>query len=327
MSDSTAALLLSVIHKEIVPGSTIQGEVYVTVTEMTPGECVEVTFKGRLKTKWTIVEGVRDILTGINDSEAYNYTGKRSFFTLHSRIHCFDSGIMPPGQYRFPFQVKCPFGFPGSFRYIVSNSEDEVEYAEGVVVYRLVGRISASRVRKTAVVLTVGERNSEEITRITGEVVVNVATWGCISKGKVGISIDIDKNRYSPGETAEVTVTVNTQSTKMSAIGVSVRLVRVVRLRDDTGQQQIVTAVLSENHIREAIASYESRIISLSIPSDEVTLQAGTVSSELLDCEYFLCAEGVLSGKCTCCEPPKICKPVTIQSLLRTESISPAFLS
>lgn len=317
---NSAALLVHVESRNVQGGEVLEGVIYLHVSQATPAQELVLYFKGREKTKWSVSERERDMLTDTYEYVTYNYSGHRDVLVQRFPVYQFVDCTVQPGHYSFPFSVCTPTGLPNSFRY-------KPNYSVGIdsgplaasISYKLIAKLEGKTSEKYALRLNLTQVNKETPVPMSGQTRANISTWCCFAKGTVSVAADFDRNSYVPGDTATVAIDVNNAESQLAATGLTATLTRVIRMRDDSGRQHIITNKVSQVALRETIAAGQSpalaskRSLQLPIPKDETMEGAGTVTSGLVDCEYFLAGEVDMEGECMCCgDSPKVAKAMTI---------------
>lgn len=315
---SNAALLLHAESRNVQAGEVLEGVIYLHVSQPTPAEELVLYFKGREKTKWSVSEKERDMLTDTYEYVTYTYSGRRDILVQRFPVHLFADCTAQPGHYSFPFSVCTPTGLSNSFRYKPNGSEGIAEEPPGASIsYKLIAKLEGKASEKSVWRLNLTQALREVPVPMSGQTRANISTWCCLAKGTVSVSADFDKNSYVPGDTATVAVSVNNEESQLAATGLSATLTRVIRMRDNGGRQHIITSKVSQVVHRETIAAGQlaatKHTLQLPIPRDETMEGAGTVASELVDCEYFLAGEVDMEGNCMCCgDSPMVSKAMTI---------------
>jgi hypothetical protein len=317
---SSVALHIHVENRNLQAGAVLQGVIYLHVTQPTPAQELVLYFKGIEKTEWSISEKERDMLTDTYEDVTHTYIGRRDIITQRFPMFLFADSTIQPGHFSFPFSICTPTGLPNSFRY---KPEFLVGIDDGPLVaaisYKIVAKLEGKITQKSALRLNLTQPPANTPVPMSGHTQANISTWCCLGKGTVAVSADFDKNQYVPGETATITIDVNNEESQLIGTGLSATLTRVIRMRDNSGRQHIITSKVCHVALKEEIASGKSpaaatkRTLQLPIPRDETMEGAGTVASQLVDCEYFLAGEVVMDGNCMCCgDSPKVSKAMTV---------------
>ena len=101
----------------------LQGTVHLELRKPFPSRQLQLLVIGQEKTKWKKKQK--------DGKEQYKkkHKGNNRFLFLHQNLHIFDNGMIPPGQYSFPFQVLLPNWIPSSYMFVGKNkAEMKVTY-------------------------------------------------------------------------------------------------------------------------------------------------------------------------------------------------------
>ncbi|RHY18790.1 hypothetical protein DYB28_006980 [Aphanomyces astaci] len=139
------------------------------------------------------------------------FADRREFFK--QKIVLFNvQHSLAPGSYIYPFQYQLPPGLPGCF----DNQSDKGVKAK--IEYSIKGSVDVaglfSKDLKSRQKLTVYAQLAGVVAPSADQKVQTVRLFCCISQGTCSLRAIMDKNMYGPGETPQIHVDVQNQSSR-----------------------------------------------------------------------------------------------------------------
>ena len=133
-----------------------------------------------------------------------------------------------PGIYVYPFKFKLDDNLPGSFR--IKNGD-----SFGQIVYKLKAEVTRPGMFQANVKHTqfiqLSTRLSRPIQSIQASKGANVTKLWCIDMGNVALSVILDKNAYSPGDVANLVISIDNTASDVTLKHVSFKLANNVNMR------------------------------------------------------------------------------------------------
>lgn len=139
-----------------------------------------------------------------------------------------------PGIYVYPFKFKLDENLPGSFSINKGDTFGKIVYKLKAEVMRP-GRFQAN-IKHTQYV-QLSTRLSRPIQSIQTSSEANVTRLCCIDMGSVSLSVILDKNAYSPGDVANLTIAIDNSASDVTLKHVAFKLVNRVNMRANTYSQ------------------------------------------------------------------------------------------
>ncbi|KAF0735157.1 hypothetical protein Ae201684P_002963 [Aphanomyces euteiches] len=285
-----ATIDLSVDKSHYFTGDVVAGSIRINVTQ--PIECNEIAvhFLGKEEVHW--VES--------DNESSTNYDNKHDFLSQKLILKSVQQ-TLPPGDHIFSFEHQLPSGLPGSFDNDKARDIDaRIEYfVKGMVGVTGPAQTSLEKEYKMVTYSAVPATGSPTV----AEKEVEMRLLCCIPRGKRHFLATTDKFPYVPGETAQVDVEIQNQSTQ-SCHHMEYQIVR-----------QLDLVVQGRHHTKNIVASFGQLPViapgttlkqrfQLEIPSDGLKQATrGTVVSV----SYFASILGSRSfGLLLCCLPIRI---------------------
>ena len=135
---------------------------------------------------------------------------------------------MNPGIYVYPFRFQLDDNIPGSF---VCSQTD----FNGVIVYKLKAEVMRPGMFQTNIkntqIVQVNTHLKHQISKVQMSKDANVTRLCCIDMGEVSLSAILDKNAYSPGETANLIISIDNTASDVTLKHVSFKLSNQVTMR------------------------------------------------------------------------------------------------
>ncbi len=272
-------LILENIH--LSPGSTVRGELRVSVDKPKEYDGIYLTLWGAATVRWQVSQD-RHTVTFFN-REMY----------VHNQVPVWEAknsptGDLPVGEHHFPFSFWLPENVPPSFE--GKYGQVRYEVAASITAIGSLTRPSVKSKHLVAAHLIVeDERPRPDILRRYNQPITVVKTKALkflfFRSGSVSARVDIPRRGFSPGEIIPINVKVNNQSSRQ--VSVASVLQRVDTFTESRGTQRTVHRLIAEtvsSPIRPGVnASYEGR--KLVIPVD---VQKTLRGCSCISVEYYL---------------------------------------
>lgn len=133
-----------------------------------------------------------------------------------------------PGIYVYPFKFKLDENLPGSFVLRSGNSFGQIVYKLKAEILRP-GMFQANIKHTQTVQLSTRLSHSIQKVQLSRE--ANVTRLCCIDMGSVSLSAILDKNAYSPSDTAKLIISIDNTASDVTLKHVSFKLVNRVYMR------------------------------------------------------------------------------------------------
>lgn len=133
-----------------------------------------------------------------------------------------------PGMYVYPFKFKLDDHLPGSFNLTRGDAFGQIVYKLKAEVLRP-GMFNAN-IKHTQVV-QLSTRLNHPIHKVQATQGANVTKLCCIDMGDVTLSAILDKNAYSPGEVANLVISIDNTASDVTLKHVSFKLANHVTMR------------------------------------------------------------------------------------------------
>lgn len=109
-----------------------------------------------------------------------------------------------PGQYTIPFSFLLPDHLPGSFSMVKKQFSAEISYKIKAEIM-----LKNNIKYKATVPYTIKQAITEQRFSVSYEKSTEVIRCRCVNKGICTIKAHLDKNAYTPSETAKITVEID----------------------------------------------------------------------------------------------------------------------
>ncbi|CAD8048118.1 unnamed protein product [Paramecium sonneborni] len=300
-------------------GEIITGNIYLDIFKAGyPGGVVLLKVTGKEKCNWTESQTITSTDSeGKQESrtEYVTYSGQTQFYQHRVAIWTFNTSSLPVGQYTFPFQFQLLSHLPGSY------FEKESDYL-AKISYRVKGEIESYNKSykniKHSQPLVVREPLKQNITSLTGQMEVNVATWCCIAQGTSSIKCVFDKNHYLPGDTAYLLVDLDNSECKLDINRIDASLINYLTLRDKNGREKLITRTIVSQQIQgikagiKAVENDRKQIQLILLNKSYPEGIRPSSNGQIVKSVYRLKVQAVLDG-CVCCNlHPAVDVPIEI---------------
>jgi len=155
-------------------------------------------------------------------------------FHHHFPIFKWNGGLIPPGQWSFPFSFTLPQGIPASFNY---QFNEHGRICFGDITYNLMAYVPNTGVfgffqsnLKQKTYFIVNHPTKSESGQTSDSKTLDVTSCCCIDKGKATISAYFEKINYTPGETAYIISEVDASKLKTDVLEVDGYFRQVLKL-------------------------------------------------------------------------------------------------
>jgi len=228
------------------PEETATGTINIQLHQPFPGYQLHMTLQGTEFARWVQRQRRTRRRKGKTSHYYVNVTRRAQLETINQNITIYtwdqNQGMIPPGQYSFPFAFMIPKGLPGSF-YFQRGS------AIGSIRYLIKGFLVPSDPRVPTVQherdLTIRENLYQQIQ--TRETFVNkeIKSCCCISKGNLNIKTYFEKNAYAPGETARIISEIDNSSCSSAISSLKFELVQSINLQAQRFHKSLSSVISS----------------------------------------------------------------------------------
>merc|ERR1711998_131755 len=109
----------------------------------------------------------------------------------------------------------------------------------------------------------------------------------CFSKGRAGLSVQMDKNVYCPGETAQIIGNVDMSKSKADLTKMDVDFIRVISLKADGKFKQLRDTISGKDYLTEGVKPGEKRD-SVYMPLPLTGEVFPSTQGQYLKCEYHV---------------------------------------
>jgi len=224
-----------------VGGEQIHGTVFLCIHHGIPARSLTLYLSGYEKVFWQETktefydkpDGTKGTRVITIDREA-----DHTFFKISMDLVNYPGGF-PAGQFQYPFIYQLPNNLPGVFRHTGSNLKAKVEYKIKAVVDVPHGHDLHCKQH-----LVIHEKINRSIEPRHFIKDHKVRTLCCIPRGDIHCEAYMDKNAYQAGETAQVHVNVNNQST-VEVTNFNVKLIRELQLNTKHGHVNTLRQVIA----------------------------------------------------------------------------------
>jgi len=300
-------------------GETVTGEVYLNLMQPFPGNIVSLKLKGiemcrweEMETRWrTNPDGTRT-----SYQEPIELRGHNSFYRHNFPIFIFNTNVIAPGQYCFPFCFVPGSNLPGSF------FEQENGFT-AVIKYKVKAELtnfqdSGAKLKYCQPLILREPIKNQMLYNVPIENAINAKTWCCLSQGVSKMKCFFEKNTYCPGEQANMMCEIENSQCNLPVRNVNIRLLMNIRLITNTGREKFITEVVNSFDL-PGIGAHETAVennrkvagIFLTNRFRNRAIQPSTTGS-LVKCEYILSVKTVLDGVTCCTADPEVRIPLTI---------------
>ena len=209
-------IFLDINKETFYPGEKISGNVYLYLKKSYPGNQLMIRLKGK---EFVYFAEVKDrLIAGDKGYASYTHRQHKET-TLQFSIPLFswgNSGVIPPGQYTFPYSFSLPINIPGSFfqkRWCLLG--EIAYYIEAVLDPPLKSIINKKGKGiklnyKCKINIVQPKKNGNEYIKL--EAKVNMFCLGCVPKGQSKIHIAFGKDTYLPGEIARAQLEIDNRN-------------------------------------------------------------------------------------------------------------------
>jgi len=235
-------------NRVLVPNETVSGTIYLNLVQDYPGSTLYISVLGD--------ERVHFIDRVAKHKKGRNGQRKTYYVDVHRRAHRSilnksfpvyswgNGGIIPRGQYSFPFSFLVPQGLPGSM-YLCRNR------AQGSIAYSMEAYLqpSNSNIPKlgNSMPIIVREAVIQNIQTQQVKKQEKIKTCCCCDRGVVAFSTFFEKNAYAPTETARASAEIDNSQCKNKINDVVFSLEQSIVLRAGAHSKVIRSVIKSQS--------------------------------------------------------------------------------
>eukprot|EP01102_Stenamoeba_stenopodia_P005146 TRINITY_DN15657_c0_g1_i1.p1 TRINITY_DN15657_c0_g1~~TRINITY_DN15657_c0_g1_i1.p1 ORF type:complete len:418 (+),score=83.57 TRINITY_DN15657_c0_g1_i1:88-1254(+) len=274
-----------------IGGDTIFGHILLNISQPIPARSLYFSIKGYEKVFWQETRQESYVEDGQTKwrSHTDDYHSDRDFFKDEFVIIDHPGGF-PPGCYSYPFQYRLPDGLPGVFQKKKKKMGDKFK-AKIAYKIKAVLKIDSKHDLVSKQHLVVYSKLDAPIAPKHHNKTAEVRTLCCIPRGPVSVEAWVDKNSYVSGETAQIHVKVQNNST-VPVNHFNSKLIREIIVHNNRGHRKHIHKIMSE-------ARYEgcppgenrSRDVPLILRNKHNNYLRPTTKSNLIECRYHILIE------------------------------------
>ncbi|MEW5313995.1 MAG: hypothetical protein WDW38_005524 [Sanguina aurantia] len=311
-------------------GDTVTGTILLNVTKPFPCSSILLKVEGHEEVRWTErVQRSERVLGGdpnLNETRMVAvhipHHARRSILEVNVPLHSYPQECIP-GQYQFPFTFQLPVNLPSTFTFADHGFSEGGRYSDtmGVIRYSVAAECVVPGVftcnLRGARDLTLLQRITFSPAQLTSTAHQHVRCCCCCNKGSASVTARVERGMLHAGETVNVSVSVENQST-VQFLQTEVRLCRAVHLTTGSSTRDHADAVaLAVCPGLMPGTSSRGVPVCLAVPFDA----SPTATGQLLTCRYRV----EVRMKTTCCMSDAVLEiPVVVRGVPPEEACSPA---
>jgi len=252
-------------------------------------------------------------------------------------VFYFDGGVVPAGQFSFPFQVQVPNWLPPSFLWKYRDMDEKYKAS---IKYKIKAYIQDRTGRDKPIygkrVLLINPPMPPPGQSAELHAEKNVTSCCCIDQGPVSVNCMFEKNVYFPNESVRAIVNVDSSKCTGTCEHISLKLMREVRIRAGGTQKGKDFKMAGMREPGFEAKSTVQKMMNLDLNSfsaqfgsqlnaqrkkgkmyaeEEIYLASkvqASVNSRLISCNYFIVVKPNY-GSCDCCRnPPSVKLPLSL---------------
>ena len=204
---------LQTAHPFYEPGNTINGLIYIEITEAVEASHIELEIKGGEKHSfirfWQEQEGEGDDTRWVERHEKLKH--KKKFLEYKNRVFDIQGGVLNPGIYSVEFMTELPHNIPSSLHFKDKHSREEPKAKVKYHIKATLHTYDHSHSMKYKQVLIIREKPVNLVVGDAQSETSQIKTWCCIDQGTSTMSSVFNKNVFMPNEVAEGLVKVNNE--------------------------------------------------------------------------------------------------------------------
>jgi hypothetical protein len=282
------------------PGDRVSGVIKIYVEEPVSATYLHLVLIGKEKTRWTEERRRRSILSNRNEYYTATLKGEKKFLELSFPIWNFGDHL-DKGQYTIPFGVQLPNWLPPSFRY-------EEGYLKGEVLYKFKAVIhNTDKVKSHKNVIWAKSllHPSHPIKQVSGRETFFIRNCCCFSAGVTEASAHIHKNVATLEDNMSASILVNNTNGRQTVTGISCRLVRSLRLKNDDSSKTFEHTLLQSDEVvqikpGESILPDKYHTLGVWFKEAKELWLTPTNKSILVNCEYSIDIVLTFDNFCGC---------------------------
>jgi len=211
-------------------GDQVTGSIYVQIDQAFPAKKLTLTIKGKEKCEWREKKTRRD-KDGHIEEYYEDHHNSNDIFKYEQDVYLFSGGLIPAGQYVFPFAFLLPQVCPSS---IYFSGDDN---AEATIKYSCSAKFKAKDHTPVADIkykcpLVIREMPKAGSTNIEAKSKVKINKCCCCgSLGECELKALFEKNCYTSQEVAQAVIEVDNSNCKAPVDKVSMQLKQHITLK------------------------------------------------------------------------------------------------
>ncbi|CAD8149669.1 unnamed protein product [Paramecium octaurelia] len=304
-------------------GEEVQGNIYLNVGGGAfPSSTIYLKVKGSEKAKWTETRTVYEDIPGTNPPQRQSkqvtehYDNDNEFYQHKIPVYIFQQGMIPQGQYTFPFNFKLKESLPGSFEYQEKDLECKIKYSVKAEIDSPDKSLDKIKYKQE---FLVREPIKEQVNQNEGSQVLQPTSCCCIPMGTISFKFQFDKSAYQPGEVAKLQIEIDNTQSKVGIPIIKASVTSRLRIISKQGHTRMIYRVCASS-TTPGIESGQSALNEHKKNMNLSLVDAGrhkpldpTTNGKIVQNNYQLSATGELDGICLCCsQDPGIELPIRI---------------
>ncbi|CAD8065975.1 unnamed protein product [Paramecium sonneborni] len=304
-------------------GEEVKGNIYLNVGGGAfPSSTIYLKVKGSEKAKWSETKTVWETIPGTNPPQRQSkqvtehYDNENEFYQHKIPVYIFQQGMIPQGQYTFPFGFKLKENLPGSFEYSEKDLECRIRYSVKAEIDSPNKSLDKIKYKQE---FLVREPIKEIVNQTEGQQVLQPTSCCCIPLGTIFFKFQFDKTAYQPGDIAQLQVEIDNSQSKVAIPTITGRLTNTLRIVSKQGHFRLIHRVCGNSMIPglqpgQSAMNEQRKNMTLTLMDQHKHKPLDpTTNGKVVMNNYQLSATGELDGICLCCtQTPGIEFPIRI---------------
>lgn len=312
-SGSFGGLRVEVDSHNIVAGECITGKVHLYVRQVVHGSVLSLRFSGKESVSWAEMHSEKDH-SGKSTLRKHPHTRSHPLLSLVFPLATFPEGIVPVGQFSYPFSIRTPTTMAASLYLSSGDIRAEIKYALTAFVEGQTNLLKS----KAPLAVTRDINPLDGVCEVE-ERRIRVTSCYCIVRGEVGLAVFVDKDAYFPGETVNIDVKVSNEHCSVPVVGLKAAIRRELVMLDSSDRSIHYNDVLNETVVKTMIPPGKSlrstQNVHITVPVAEESgkpFSAPSVTGKLLRCRYRLEVEVSFGAWLGCTVTPRTFQDLSI---------------